>query len=127
MRRTIDLRQQLIVLLTRLPGHTVQVRTQYLVLLRQTPFKVLLIHDLLCHLVRPELQSPPSAFHDDGRAQTAQNARLVVFAGVEGSHDRIVRIEEVRCAGRAFALAVLWSCGFEAIGAGKAEDVAEED
>ena len=94
--------------------------------LLQTPRQIILIHDLLRHLIRLELQSPPSTFDDDGGTEPAENAGLVVFAGVEGSHDRVVRVEEVGGAGRAFALAVFGGGEFEAVGAGEAEDVAGE-
>lgn len=64
---------------------------------------------LLCSLICPKVQSSSSTFHDDIRAQTAEDASLVVFGGFEVRNDNIIWIREVHIAGRtcptlAFAL-----------------------
>lgn len=115
--QTINPRNQLIVLLRSLPYHIVQMRPQNAILLLQTPRKIILIRHLLRHLIRPELQPSTSAFDNDRWAETAEDAGLVVFAGMEGSHDCVVWVEEIRLAGGAFALVVSGSCEFEAVGA----------
>lgn len=46
-------------------------------------------------LVGPKVQSSSSTFHNHGRAQSAENAGLVVFGGIEVRHDGIVGVREL--------------------------------
>lgn len=55
---------------------------------------------LLGGLVRPKVQSPSSALHNYIGAQSAENAGFVVFGGIQDRNDGIIRVRELRVAGR---------------------------
>ena len=62
------------------------------VLLGQCLVEILLVADVLRRLVSPEAEGSASTLHDDVGAQAAEDARLVVFAGVEVGDDGVVRV-----------------------------------
>jgi hypothetical protein len=79
---------------------------------------------LLCCLIRPPTQCPASTLHYDIGTQTAEDAGLVVFGGVEVRDNDVVWVREMDIASRADrtqAVALTGQLAF--IGAFDAEDV----
>lgn len=57
--------------------------------------EILLVVDALSGLVRPEAEGSVSTLHDDVGTEAAENASLVVLAGVEVGNDGIIGVGEL--------------------------------
>lgn len=80
---------------------------------------------LLCCLIRPPAQCPSSALHYGIRTQTAENAGLVIFGGVEVGDNDIVGVGKVGIAGRADSTHTITLAGkLTSVGAFDTEDMA---
>lgn len=84
----------------------VELDMQGRILVRHVLVQELLVVNVLGGLVGPEAESSASTLHDDVGAQTAQDARLVVFAGVEVGDDGIVGVGKLGPACRAVGASV---------------------
>jgi hypothetical protein len=60
----------------------------------------LLVIDVLRGLVGPEAKSSTGTLHDDVGTQATENTGLVVFARIQVCDDGVVRLSELRFAGR---------------------------
>jgi len=64
-------------------------------------------------LVAVEGQRTPGALHDDGGRQSTKHTGLVVLGRIEGGHNRIIRVRQLRL--------TCWTNSSIAVGVGEAE------